>query len=107
MASAPPTIIADFVLGKTGNRIAVALARETVAAARLYGGSRSHHDRALYVAGRPLWRGARRKRRAAPREGCRQARPPSQETGEVRSLGDVQHHQGQPQTPAREGAEEP
>jgi hypothetical protein len=28
-------IIADFVLGKTGDRIAVALARETVAAARL------------------------------------------------------------------------
>jgi len=37
----PPTITADFVLGKTGNRIAVALARETVAAARLYGGKKS------------------------------------------------------------------
>jgi len=35
MASAPPTITADFVLGKTGNRNAVALAREAVAAARL------------------------------------------------------------------------
>ena len=34
-ALTPPTITVDFVLGKTGNRIAVALARETVAAARL------------------------------------------------------------------------
>ena len=31
----PVTISVDFVLGKTGNRIAVALAREAVAAARL------------------------------------------------------------------------
>jgi hypothetical protein len=35
LAFAPLTITADFVLGKTGNRIAVALAREAVAAARL------------------------------------------------------------------------
>jgi hypothetical protein len=32
---APLRIIADFVLGKTGDRNVVALARETVAAARL------------------------------------------------------------------------
>ncbi len=104
----PPTITADFVLGKTGNRIAVALAREAVAAARLYGVG---VDR-IAIALREMLAGhcsvgfvandGQRRGKVVGKQ-HRQARRPA------KSAAFVMCHvtRDNLQTPAREGAEEP
>jgi hypothetical protein len=73
----PLTFTANFVLGKTGNH--------SVADARLYGGNVSAQATAAICSDT---KSGRRRGKAAQRGcfACRYNSPPSQETGEVRSL---------------------